>query len=318
MKEVIIHMTKVKPGTTLASAKIATFMAKTLKLPLIDEVPYTSMIKEYWDIAYLINGPTAFCPFRPEIAAIGRRVQNMVWIQNDFTCAPPSQLNRVIRARKWSPPDSRNIRLPVIWGTIPGRYTQPLDRYVNWNALSYLGKHTATGNMPGVLYYGAFRGGRAGDFEKYLGARQYPINVSSSIKARGKFLALNKRIVMLPPFKDLVQEVRDFRLAIYMEDKHSHDHYTSPANRFYECLSAGIAQVFDEKAVSTFTGMEAVQVGQVYGIEKYVVTGPADVAKALKHWKIIAKEQARWHRDYRKILTDEMKKAHKDLLRSTR
>lgn len=306
-KDLIVHMTKCVPTNTLVTMKTALWMSNLLGIPLKDE-PETFMDKKQFRIIYVFNGPTAFCPFREEIEELALRCKVMVWIQNDYTCYPPSQLKRSIRKMGWCE-DSKWTRPPIVWTTCPFRIEYPLDRYVNWNSMTF-SKYPFNDEprTPGILYYGAHREGRIDSFRKYFEGATYPITVSSSSRAKRHFKEYNDRIAIIPPMKNQIEEISKYRMTIYMEDKFSHKKFTSPANRFYECLSAGIAQVFDENSVLT---ME--EAG--FDVHNYVCKTQKDVKRYLKNWKDIALSQREnWGRtNYRKRLANRVEKCHEEL-----
>lgn len=142
--------------------------------------------------------------------------------------------------------------------------------YANWNAASYQPIPIAQPTERGLLYYGMYREGRAQDFGIYLGTNLFPVHISASRNAHKKFDWVAPLANPLPRFTNMPRDLQQFEMALYLEDKKSHTSYTSPANRFYECLSAGIYQVFDIDCVETFN---------VAGISvtDYVVQVPDDI-----------------------------------------
>jgi hypothetical protein len=76
-------------------------------------------------------------------------------------------------------------------------------------------------------------------------------------------------------------------MGLYLEDRKSHKEFTSPATRFYEMLSVGMAMVFQEEAVPMLA-----EAG--YNVAPYVAT-PETLVDLLQSARSIAEEQrAQW------------------------
>ena len=74
----------------------------------------------------------------------------------------------------------------------------------------------------------------------------------------------------MKPFKSL-KELQEYGCTIYLEDETSNDVYTSPANRFYEALSADLFMFVDDIAAHTLkrAGYEVPP--------EWVIKTPADI-----------------------------------------
>jgi len=172
--------------------------------------------------------------------------------------------------------------------------------YINWNKLTY---DTTSNNMghiyDGMFYYGAYRKDREPMFKKYMDHKLYDVIVSTSSKGESKFKKMKGVRKTYGPISH--SQISLFQWTIYMEDNANINLKHSPANRFYECLSAGVAMLFDKNAEKTFEreGMD---------ISKYIVSNAEEALKHSCSWKEIAKEQAELYgRDYRNELRDEIK-----------
>lgn len=301
MTDVVVHMTKCKPGSTIASTRIANFLAEELEIPLVDDTP--ELADEYGTV-FLVNGPSAFFEWRDELAEMIRRCQLMVWVQNDYTVFPPTQVRRAL--------EDADINV-VFWSTIPARiehsfwrdYAMDEDRCINWNRLTWTPIQPEEPTIPGLFYYGAFRDGRRRFFEEYLDTTLYPVHVSASKKAFGKFEDMNALIEQVDPLPDLVKQIQQFTATVYCEDRWSHENYCCPANRFYECLSAGLCQFIDVNSVHTL------EEGGFEVPEEWMVSCAEDVAERLEEaWPIALLQRQVWGQgDHVQDLRDEVQEA---------
>jgi hypothetical protein len=318
LRDIVVHMTEVKPGTTLASTRIATFLCDTIKsvgaaVDLVHTPESAKLALKQGDIdnMFVVNGPTAFCPFREEIRKLTLVADEVIWVQNDYSCYPPSQMKRALRKR-WPELQARSRwqRPPVVWTTLPDRCLEPRDRYLNWNQLTYKKLECAANKKRtgGLFYYGAGRGGRMKYFETYFCTKLYPVCVSVSKRGAGAFTKLSPGIEIVPPFLSM-EELSRWQAVVYMEDEYSHRHFTSLANRFYECLSAGVAQFIDQNTLGTF------KQARIDVDPKWIVRNAADVAALLpKARAIAAAQQKAWTRPYHNELARDVRAAYKKLI----
>ena len=104
------------------------------------------------------------------------------------------------------------------------------------------------------------------------------------------------------------EAIQRFPMTIYLEDEKTHTQFHSLANRFYECLSLGIAMGFDEACSQTLA-----KAGILEEARPWLVSSPKDVARLLPQWASIRKEQRRlWAKDYRAELLVLLKKTFKE------
>ena len=302
----VLHLTKCPETSSVVSTKIARYLSELLGLPLVDRA---GMVANYENVLF-VNSMSAFCDFLPEVAEIIGRCKRMVWCQNDYTVYPPTQVRKIYRddllVDRWStipqlPEEWSKLK---IWTKVPMKAT----RYVNWNLLTYDPLPFKDPTEKGIFYYGAYRLDREHLFQKYFEFKKlYPISISASNKAMKKFLELNMLIDDLKTFKRLVPEMQQFATTLYLEDADSNEIYCSPANRFYECLSAGVAMLFDVSSVNT---MEVAG----YDVRPFVVERVADVENAMKNWKDIRNRQRiLWADNYREQLEGMILEAYRGL-----
>lgn len=258
---IVAHMTECKPGSTIASARVARFIVNTLNegvgdsdedFILVDTLDKAidawKNFNEGLNVLFIVNGPMAFCDFLPELADLVRRASRVVWVQQDYTINPPAVHSEAVSPFRKVFADLK-LR-PIYWTTIKKNVVQPLDAYINWNQLTYDPKPfpEPIPVLPRLLYYGAFREKRLPAFQKYLVGADYQVVVSTTPLRAKKFLALDDNIVIAPPFTDL-GNLPEVTCSLYIEDPKSGIEFHSPANRFYEMLSAGIPIFFDESSI---------------------------------------------------------------------
>ncbi len=288
---VVVHLTKCAAQTTIASARIAKYIATMFDLPLVDQPGLWK--KQYKNIIY-VNSMGAFAPpeLRLELAQQVRGCEKLIYVQNDYNVHPISQVQKVVRdERGWShdfPFTTGDIHL---WTTVPEYCRKPGDKYINWNALTFnqavpnallRGAEAST-----VFYWGACRPGRVDAFKRLLlginSIRRGPVVISCAGKVQRKFLEAAADTVLqntaqtwvpdhvnfCKPFKDL-GELSAYGATVYMEDEASHTVYTSPANRFYEALSVGLFMYVDQPAVHTLeqAGYEVPQEWVVHSLDE--------------------------------------------------
>lgn len=255
LRECVVHTTKCAEKTTIASARVAKFLAKELGADLIDTLgAWAERPWPKYHRIYYVNSMGRYAPkeFLFAIAELVRHCHSFIYIQNDYTVQPVSQVQKVLRDELgMSHAQPFETTPPYMWTNIPGNVHGPGSAYVNWNLLTWSPVQIQHERIPGLMYYGSFRKDRVKYFEKYLGPdTSYPVHVSASPVNQKKFLELNPDIICHKPWRTY-EELGRFQATIYIEDEHIHTHYNSPANRFYECLSAGVPMFFDETVRNT-------------------------------------------------------------------
>lgn len=157
---------------------------------------------------------------------------------------------------------------------------------VNLNCLTYVERMQHKNTNPEPVYWGTYRRGRVKYFREYLPHCVWSTGKKSFLK-KGDLEA--KRIVRPVNIRDLDCVLGDYRFTVYLEDTDTHTNYNFPANRFYESLSMGIVQFFDQNTVNTWNR---------YGIDvsKFIVTGGADFKRRVEStdYRKAWKEQSKW------------------------
>lgn len=264
MSTIVVNFTKISPRSTIASNRIAEFVAKQLNATLVDTLEGAQAqlaAGAAFDAAIFVNGMWGFCDFRPEALEIAKRAQRLYWVSNDYAIKMPSVLKRLA-----------HVRL----ATFDNYDAHPAHVYVNWNKLTHEPFNGL--NVPtrrGLTYYGAFREGRIDSFRRYFGAEPaYPVTIYTTRNNRGKYETLApKAEVLTDPIKPTV-DGRTWQASLYIEDDESHRVYHSPANRFYEMLSTGTLMLVDAAAEATLR-----RAG--FDVGPWVVRSQADVEGAL-------------------------------------
>lgn len=302
----VAHMTECKPGSTIAGARVARFISHTLGIPLVDTAEKTKDIGEI-DRLIIVNGPMAFCDFLPELAELVHRTEEVIWVQQDYTIMPPKPVSDAQSPFRKVFAD-RRIR-PTFWTTCCDNILLPRDRYINWNQLTYEQKPFRIATENSVLYYGAFREKRIKSFDRYFREPMYPLSVSTTTLRAKKFREIGTGEVFIPPFNSVINEAGRFAAALYIEDEKSHGSFHSPANRFYEMLSAGVPMFFDSLCVPQL---------EKAGISvplRWWVASNEELAHKFANWDLGEMRRAQrdlWAADYVANLTDQLLKVWND------
>lgn len=283
MKTAVLNFMKCSPNSIVASNRIATYISMLLGCELIDNKD--AIFETKYDRLFVVNGPLAFCDFREQVQELCVNAKELIWVGNDYAIKMP----KYIKDREhW------------VFSAYENKYGFKNHALVNWNQLTfYKNMKISNGGIAGLTYYGAYRDDREVYFQRYLASKKYPVNVSTSARAKPSFEKINPQIQFWNG-KDLVPALSKFDTTIYIEDVTSHKVYCSPANRFYESLSAGIGVLFDVNTEHTFD-----QAG--IDVKKWIVRDDMDVKGFLKKDpKDLRKAQSVLREvDYQKKLKDE-------------
>jgi hypothetical protein len=300
MNAVVLHVNTSSRISTSPTMRIARFAAETLDLPLIHDLESAQKVLrlDTLDVLLIKHGMLKFSEQRAEVIELYRRAGCIINLENDYTFEPDRRLTKINPTRR-------------CWSTCAASVEQHGGSYVNWNVLTMLPPEQWAQPMPFVdptmmrlLYYGAFRPGRINSFETYFRHTKVPLTVSSW-RGGPAFQALNPAIETVAAFRSPLS-IRRYPMSLYIEDVHSHEHFTSPANRFYECLQQGVAMLFD-----VATAKNLLTAG--FDVSDFTVSNADEVAEWFPHWDSIRKEQRRmWWQDYtvglRRQVTDAMAK----------
>jgi hypothetical protein len=272
-----------------ASARIAKYISEKRCCPLLVGVPETPVHR-----LIIVNSPSAFCPFLHELAYyVKKHDPEVVWVMNDYTIYPPTQLRKTgIQMTCWSTLHENPYPHRLTYANLAEWH------HVNWNCLSW-SQPSKRKLDDGILYYGAFREHRKDLFEKYFITNLYDVKISCPSRVKRKF----EDEYYADPVGPIQIPHEINRAVIHMEDKYSRRVYTSPPNRFYECLVAGAPMFFDHECLGNLHQYDIDQ--------KWVVECPEDVALLLRHKERISDEQESLHR----VAYNERRELDENLLR---
>ena len=240
---------------SLANARTAQFVADTLGLPLICGPEIEE--QQNLDVLFMVAGVFMYCRVLPQVAAAIRTAKRIVWIQNDYTIQPPlsdgkaeSPFRLAFRERAW-----KNLPATDFWTTMRKAADRtPFSAYLNWNCMAYEGisheqflKNRAA-MYPAVFYYGADRAGRQVYFDRYFRGQEAPLVISSFSRSMGRYDE-DATVISAFPRRGFFEGLATYSAGLYLEDKKSHAEFTSPATRFYEMLSVGMAMFFQPEAI---------------------------------------------------------------------
>jgi hypothetical protein len=262
----IFSFVKVSPDSIVASTRIATFISDITGLPITWG---SDIADEPLDILVIIGGAYAFAG-KETLEALGSAIvsaRRVVWVQNDYTIIPPkdesgaeSPFRKAFRIRHTSaaaPIDywttCQDMSRPGL--ALSGHRIGPGSSYVNWNALTVQVRQFVPleerSCADWLVYYGAFRKDRERYFDRYFNA-PYIDSLFSCPTAKARERYTNSLVHHETRIVELYAYLTNFGLGLYLEDRLSHQSYHSPANRFYEMLSAGLPIVFQPECRRTF------------------------------------------------------------------
>lgn len=301
LKIASLHINSVAEDSISTGVRLARYMSKFFDCPFIHNQRTAKAFLDKYDILFVKFGILKFCDYRDELFLLYRDAKRIIALEEDYTMGPDYRLTKV------------NPSLEL-WTNMPWRVdecTHGKGEYINWNRMTFRynpKRHTqkfAAPVLKGLGYYGAYRPDREVYFEKYFANAPYPVYVSSFPRNHLKWRDLDSDIQIFSPFKDRSQ-IKCFQAVLYIEDVYTHTAYNSLANRFYECVSAGVPLLIDENCVNTFESAGHKR----KNIEKYIVRNQSDVKKALEHTEEIRKLQRRfWYSDYNQELYRDVKRA---------
>jgi hypothetical protein len=274
VKAAIFSFMRNNPGTIIPSTRIARHVSEKLDLPIFWMNEAIAEQRDL-DLLIIINGAYAFCKVLPQLAEAIRTTKRLVWIQNDYTIIPPKHVGVAESPFRKAFLERRAAGLPDtdFWSTCePHCRLTPLSRYVNWNALAWepipemVAKQRREKADGDLYYYGSYRASRERYFKRYFGAPAVPTTVSSPSNRRGepneKFVKNFPKVTHVPKVEtDLIEELSRHGAGLYIEDKDSHATYHSPANRFYEMVSAGLPVIFQTETVAMFQRKAGMDIG---------------------------------------------------------
>lgn len=304
MKAKIFSFVKIADDSMVASVRIAKFVQETLRIP---SLTWNETIAEGGplDVLLIVNGAYAFAGNKilSALASAIEGATRVVWIQNDYTVIPPKDVSGAESPFRKAFRNRHEAGKPAVdyWTTVElmskpgvaasGHRIGELSTYVNWNCLTTdVQEFLSFGerSYPGTLfYYGSFREDRLKYFDRYFETPTVPTTISSPSKKFSERYGSDDAITCVNKVDDLPKYLRHFGLGLYMEDRRSHREYHTPANRFYEMLSARLPIVFEPECRGTF---------DKYGIDinPFQIWNADDAVKLMRQQDEIVNAQNEW------------------------
>lgn len=300
MGNIVCHFTECKEGSTIASARIVRFLEREFNCAVLDK-PNAELVKDY-DVAFCVSSASGFADpgLREQVGEVCARAKKYVFVQNEYMTTQAGQIN------KWFDRVGKP-RHRTVWSSILTAVKNPHDRHIDWNRLTWDPQPFKDPEIDGLFYYGAPRSDREIYFQKWLGAdKPYRKTLSCTSRAVKKFQAMGLETDFTGPmtsFKDIAR----YQSSLYVEDQHTHKHYNCPANRFYECVSAGVPLFFDPSVCNTFK-----QAG--IPIDLFVVENSAELMRLLGGWCEVREQQRElFQAPYLQMLTDDVTRLYGEL-----
>ena len=297
------------PDSLVSSVVMVKFLADHFGLPIYAWKNHGPVLPV--DYLFLVNSSTLFTDdaYRKFIDQQVARSKRLIFVQNDYVLPVHSRIRKILVKKK----------IPLTyWTTVARRCREEHDRQLNWNALVYR-KLKPTRQPPQynrVLYFGSYRNQRDKMFKMYLQHAVYPLTISASsgvqIRKFESNLTLSPKTELVSRSKigSLIEILQNYAMTLYLQDPYSDRNDTCPANRFYEALAAGTAQVFE-------VGCKQLFQAHGYDIEPYIFQSQNQIKQLLRHAPDIALEQRRlWRRDHVGALTKQVRQAFFDLRRA--
>jgi len=294
MNGVIINPNSV--NSVIASSGIAHYLSKKFNIPIYGKHNYRELKKKKFDYLFLMNsgfGCVQDQDFGPWIPDMVMRSKRPILVANDYKLLYPCGYTRHILPKQY-----------LYWSTVPeysGKYCEGVI-YVNWNKLTYRPQKIRNPKVPGCIYWGAYRQHRIEYFEKYLNSKF--VTISTSKRALKGFEESCPKAKKIDNLEKLYYQIQDYYCTLYIEDYTRK--YCSPANRFYEAISAGIPMFFQPESVEH---ME--EAG--YDVRPFVVENSYELFNRIMGisygGNATRKAQLKWRRNYIKELDKEVDEA---------
>lgn len=252
----IFSFVRVSDNSMVASVRIARYLSRKLSAPILSD---DQIAKTRLDLLVIVNGAYGFSKYLADLAVAVLAARRIVWIQNDYTIIPPKIESQGVSPFRAAFRERHEQGLPHMdfWTTCADweKFT-PSSRYVNWNALTFDPEYSPkviaerrSSAKSNLLYYGSFRGGggkssRQVYFDRYFMRPEVHTIISSPARQfRERYV--DEKIQHEDAIRDdFFGRLGTSGMGLYIEDRMSHERFHSPANRFYEMLSAGLPMVF--------------------------------------------------------------------------
>jgi len=180
-----------------------------------------------------------------KLAKIISKIKRTIFMQDDYQAPPATQLRKAII-------HSSNLLLTNIKNLSLLNKRKSLSMfekvYVNLNKASFKLLPLKSPKYPGsFIYWGSFRPGRIDKFDKYIKPKVYKTFVSTSNRGHCKFVNDYFNYIPRDKFKTMPDDLQDYAFTVYLHDEKAP--VQSPANRFYEAISAGLPIFFDAECL---------------------------------------------------------------------
>lgn len=280
----VINPTKCTETAITASNKIAMWISKLLRVPLVDDKQLAAKaLQSKQETVFVVNGMFGFCDFRKEIELLCSRAKEVVWIGNDYMCKLPTHLKGKANVRRIAQYDN--------FDSINNHKT------VDFNKLLFFDGAKKAYRNDGMFYYGAFRQNRIESFKKWFSQNEVPVHISTSQKNSKDFAFLNRNAKIYKANGDIKNFIHFFQSSIYIEDKVPAKIQYTPANRFYEVIGSKVLLLYDIQAKNTLS-----RAG--YWDDIFSVSSPAEYKEKLKQSESLRDKQIEMFRgrDFREEL----------------
>lgn len=277
MNAAIFSFVRHSENSMIASTRIATFISRKMDIRIYDYRDVEELlVGPQLDLLIIVNGAFGFCRCLAELSLLVLVSKRIVWVQNDYTIEPPKIGSNGVSPFRAAFRERHEKGLPHMdfWTTCEdfSKFT-PASLYVNWNALTFdedydpmkiSVRRINASRHDNLLYYGSFRSdgamgkegyrvgkkGREKYFDRYFKAPVVDTVISTPAKQfQDKYAPMTDKITFVDAFKEyFYNEIGSYGMGLYLEDRMSHERFHSPANRFYEMLSAGLPMVFQPEA----------------------------------------------------------------------
>jgi hypothetical protein len=292
----IFSFVRISENSMVASVRIARWLSEYLAVPLVTD---ESIAAKALDTLIIVNGAYGFSKFLEPLGKAILEARRVVWVQNDYTIIPPKDVGDaqspfrrafVLRKQEGKMPTS-------YWSTCEEWSARPGSTYVNWNMLTFdenydpkvIRMRRRQIRTESLFYYGSYRDGsgkssRVPLFDRYFENPHATTVISSPVdKFSKRYPKCIHEGAIQGNFYDTLGR---YGLGLYIEDRKSSENFHSPANRFYEMLSAGLPMVFQPEC-----GPMLRRAG--YDPTRYVVEKVRDVRRVMEMRESIGEEQRR-------------------------
>jgi hypothetical protein len=319
-KTTLFSFVRVSENSMVASVRIARWLQKQIKgAPLVWEADIGDMTD--LDTLIIVNGAYGFSKVLEPLSRAIAGAKNVVWVQNDYTIIPPKTDGDAQSPFRRAFVERKNVGQndTIFWSTCEKWYSLPGSHYVNWNQLTFdeayddkvIAKRRKSSN-DALLYYGSYRDGsgkssRVPIFDRYFKDPAVRTIISSPVdKFQNRYPKIEAMGAINSNFFDFLGGCG---MGLYIEDRKSSEEFHSPANRFYEMLSAGLPMVFQPECGSMLR-----KAG--FNPEPYFAKNAIEMKRLMANREDVGKEQRKkWIADapdyFRKNLMKQLNTARK-------